>query len=91
ETKPAARGQSDESGGHIGASKGDGSQRDNMTEYAADVSAQWYFSKEDMRNTPSVTGSDYSASSGKSLSPAEEYKQRLRGCTFIHNVVKKLD
>ncbi|KAJ2247869.1 hypothetical protein GGI13_004881 [Coemansia sp. RSA 455] len=62
-----------------------------MTEYAADVSAQWYFSKEDMRNTPSVTGSDYSASSGKSLSPAEEYKQRLRGCTFIHNVVKKLD
>ncbi|KAJ2743383.1 hypothetical protein GGI20_003792 [Coemansia sp. BCRC 34301] len=62
-----------------------------MVEYAADTSAQWYFSKEDMRNTPSVTGSDYSMSAGKSYSPAEEHSQRLRGCNFVHNVVKRLD
>ncbi|KAJ2505687.1 hypothetical protein IWW47_001935 [Coemansia sp. RSA 2052] len=60
-----------------------------MVEYATDVSAQWYFSKEDMRNTPSVTGSDYSASTGKTCSPGEEYSQRHQfvastACVFFH-------
>ncbi|KAJ2006445.1 hypothetical protein GGI04_001881 [Coemansia thaxteri] len=63
-----------------------------MAEYsAADTAAQWYFSKEDMRNTPSVAGSDYSTPSGKSYTPAEESSWRQRGCNFVHNVVKKLD
>ncbi|KAI9503712.1 hypothetical protein GGI25_004580 [Coemansia spiralis] len=58
----------------------------------ADASEQWYFTKEDLMNTPSQAGSDYSPPSGKtSYSPEEERSWRSRGCNFIHNVAKRLD
>ncbi|KAJ2785709.1 hypothetical protein H4R18_000400 [Coemansia javaensis] len=57
----------------------------------ATAAAQWYFSDDDLANTPSQTGSDYSASPyGKTLSAAEEQERRQSGCNFIHNVVQRL-
>ncbi|KAJ2654963.1 hypothetical protein IWW48_005797 [Coemansia sp. RSA 1200] len=55
------------------------------------VDEQWYFTKEDLMNTPSQAGSDYSTPCTKTYSPAEERSWRSRGCNFIHNVVKRLD
>ncbi|KAI8321717.1 cyclin-like protein, partial [Martensiomyces pterosporus] len=52
---------------------------------------QWLFTKEDIRNTPSLVGSDYATPAGKSYTLAEERGWRLRGCNFIHNVVRKLE
>ncbi|KAJ2400511.1 hypothetical protein GGI23_001990, partial [Coemansia sp. RSA 2559] len=51
-----------------------------------DASTQWYFTKEDLMNTPSQAGSDYLAPSTKTHSLTEERSWRSRGCVFIHNV-----
>ncbi|KAJ1773522.1 hypothetical protein IW140_002019 [Coemansia sp. RSA 1813] len=56
-----------------------------------DVSEQWYFTKEDLMNTPSQAGSDYSTPGTKTYSLTEERSWRSRGCNFIHNAVKRLD
>ncbi|KAJ2614267.1 hypothetical protein H4S08_001793 [Coemansia sp. RSA 1365] len=57
----------------------------------ADSSDQWYFTNDDLANTPSQSGSDYSTSpAAKMLSAADEQDLRLRGCNFIHNVVQRL-
>ncbi|KAJ2854279.1 hypothetical protein GGI22_004546 [Coemansia erecta] len=56
-----------------------------------DASTQWYFTKEDLMNTPSQAGSDYLAPSTKTHSLTEERSWRSRGCVFIHNVVRRLD
>ncbi|KAJ2083925.1 hypothetical protein H4R24_000455 [Coemansia sp. RSA 988] len=57
----------------------------------ADSSDQWYFTNDDLANTPSQSGSDYSTSpAAKMLSASDEQDLRLRGCNFIHNVVQRL-
>ncbi|KAJ2556150.1 hypothetical protein EV175_002113 [Coemansia sp. RSA 1933] len=56
-----------------------------------DASEQWYFTKEDLMNTPSQAGSDYSTPCTKTYSLTEERSWRSRGCVFIHNAVKRLD
>ncbi|KAJ2725563.1 hypothetical protein GGI07_001191 [Coemansia sp. Benny D115] len=58
-----------------------------------DTYNQWLFSKEDLLNTPSENAQYYSTPpDGKQSTPAAcEPNWRTRGCTFIHNVVKRLD
>ncbi|KAJ1845352.1 hypothetical protein LPJ70_002539 [Coemansia sp. RSA 2708] len=56
-----------------------------------DVAAQWYFSSDDLANTPSQCSSEYSSPDEKALTPEDEQERRLRGCNFIHNVVQRLN
>ncbi|KAJ1951348.1 hypothetical protein EC988_004069 [Linderina pennispora] len=52
---------------------------------------QWLFRKDDMQNTPSLTGSDYSTPVGKIITLEDERLRRNKGCGFIHNVVRRLE
>lgn len=61
---------------------------------AIDTTDQWYFTKDDVRHTPSIAGSDYltpNGSNNKLVSQAEEIQWRWRSGNFISNVAKKLD
>ncbi|KAJ1852068.1 hypothetical protein LPJ73_002898, partial [Coemansia sp. RSA 2703] len=55
-----------------------------------DTSDQWMFRKEDLLAIPSNTSSEYSSPGNKHGSQVT-HNWRSRGCTFIYNVVKKLE
>ncbi|KAJ2160694.1 hypothetical protein GGF46_002051 [Coemansia sp. RSA 552] len=58
---------------------------------AADPAEQWYFTDDDLANTPSQTGSEYTSPSEKLISAADEQTHRARSCAFIHKMVQKLE
>ncbi|KAJ1966323.1 hypothetical protein GGI12_000166 [Dipsacomyces acuminosporus] len=79
------------SGGSSSSSSNRGSAQKYQFLPLTNTSSQWLFNKEDILNTPSLVGNDYMTPAGKCYTLAEERNWRLRGCNFIHNVVRKLD